>query len=365
AVNGPFCEKNLRLLFTLLRNAHAWEPTVRSNIIIAVGDLAFRFPNAVEPWTEHIYGTRASRTSLHDPCAEVRRDALLVLTHLILNDMMKVKGYISEMVLLLEDPELPISNLARLFVHELARKPGNPVYNLLPDLLSRLSTDAEVTPAMFRRIMTLLLSKVDKDKQAESLTDRLLSRFSGVDVPQQWRDIAFCLANLPMSEKSLRKMQEAFKSFKHTLHDDEVAESFMAACAKGKKVAKGESKAVRDVAEALEKLIKEQRMELEEELEEEGMQASEEATPTGDEEETTETLEEQEEGQLEEGREPARVTVEGSENQAPSTAKARVGPAAAKQTSDAHEKTKDSKAANSRGKKRASTLSRRVLQEGN
>ena len=32
------------------------EPAVRSNLVIALGDLAFRFPNLLEPWTERIYG---------------------------------------------------------------------------------------------------------------------------------------------------------------------------------------------------------------------------------------------------------------------------------------------------------------------
>ena len=29
---------------------------MRSNLVIALGDLAFRFPNLLEPWTERIYG---------------------------------------------------------------------------------------------------------------------------------------------------------------------------------------------------------------------------------------------------------------------------------------------------------------------
>lgn len=31
------------------------EPAVRSNLVIAIGDLAFRFPNLLEPWTANIY----------------------------------------------------------------------------------------------------------------------------------------------------------------------------------------------------------------------------------------------------------------------------------------------------------------------
>jgi condensin complex subunit 1 len=57
---------------------------VRSNCIIALGDLAFRFPNVLEPWTEHMYAR------LSDKDRKVRKNAVLVLTHLILNDMVKV-----------------------------------------------------------------------------------------------------------------------------------------------------------------------------------------------------------------------------------------------------------------------------------
>lgn len=57
---------------------------MRSNCIIALGDLAFRFPNVLEPWTEHMYAR------LNDKDRKVRKNAVLVLTHLILNDMVKV-----------------------------------------------------------------------------------------------------------------------------------------------------------------------------------------------------------------------------------------------------------------------------------
>ena len=43
--------------------------------------------------------------SLHDKESEVRKTTMMVLTHLILNDMMKIRGEISEIALLLEDPD--------------------------------------------------------------------------------------------------------------------------------------------------------------------------------------------------------------------------------------------------------------------
>lgn len=81
-----FSESNLQLLFTVVENAPS--DIVRSNCTIALGDLAVRFPNLLEPWTENMYAR------LRDESVSVRKNAVLVLSHLILNDMMKVRGAI-------------------------------------------------------------------------------------------------------------------------------------------------------------------------------------------------------------------------------------------------------------------------------
>ncbi|NWZ71750.1 CND1 protein, partial [Acrocephalus arundinaceus] len=129
-VSSEFCDSHLRLLFTMMEKSTL--PDVRSNLIIAAGDLAIRFPNLVEPWTSHLYAR------LRDPCPSVRQTAGLVMTHLILKDMVKVKGQVSEMATLLIDPEEEIMGVAQNFFGELANK-GNAVYNLLPDIISHLS----------------------------------------------------------------------------------------------------------------------------------------------------------------------------------------------------------------------------------
>jgi condensin complex subunit 1 len=72
---------------------------IRNNIVIALGDLLLRWPNTLEPWTGHMYAI------LNDPDTSVRSNTLMVLSHLVLNDMMKVKGHISRICLCLQDPE--------------------------------------------------------------------------------------------------------------------------------------------------------------------------------------------------------------------------------------------------------------------
>ena len=124
---------------TRLHRARTVEAGLRSNLIIALGDLALRFPNLLEPWTGGSVGgwagggegraapptceetqrlgrrARAAprcvfpapQTPLHtpisappehiyrplgDPDVAVRKNSLMVLTHLILNDMMKARA---------------------------------------------------------------------------------------------------------------------------------------------------------------------------------------------------------------------------------------------------------------------------------
>lgn len=51
--SSQICENMLPLLFTALENESSI--AVKSTILICLGDLAFRFPNSIEPWTDHIY----------------------------------------------------------------------------------------------------------------------------------------------------------------------------------------------------------------------------------------------------------------------------------------------------------------------
>ena len=78
---------------------------------------------------------------LRDDSSLVRSNTVTVLTHLILNDMIKVKGQISDMALCIMDECDKISNMAKLFFTELSRK-GNALYNVMPDIVSRLSDPA-------------------------------------------------------------------------------------------------------------------------------------------------------------------------------------------------------------------------------
>ncbi|XP_015695348.1 condensin complex subunit 1 isoform X1 [Oryza brachyantha] len=232
-IDAEFCEANLQILFTVAESAPS--EIVRSNCTIALGDLAVRFPNLLEPWTEYIYAR------LRDPSASVRKNAVLVISHLILNDMMKVKGFINEMAVRIEDEDDRISSLAKLFFHELSKKGSNPIYNLLPDILGRLCNQ-HLKDETFCNIMQFLISSIKKDKQMEALVDKLCNRFAGVNDVRQWEYISYCLSQLTFTEKGLKKLVDNFKIFEHALSEDSVMNHFRSVIAKCKKFAKPDLK---------------------------------------------------------------------------------------------------------------------------
>ncbi|GJN10798.1 hypothetical protein PR202_ga28922 [Eleusine coracana subsp. coracana] len=192
-IDAEFCEANLQILFTVAESAPS--EIVRSNCTIALGDLAVRFPNLLEPWTEYIYAR------LRDPSGSVRKNAVLVISHLILNDMMKVKGYINEMAVRIEDEDERISSLAKLFFHELSKK----------------------------------------------------------DV-RQWEYISYCLSQLTFTEKGLKKLIDNFKMFEHALSEDSVMNHFRSVISKCKKFAKPELKVcIEEFEEKLNKVHQEKK----------------------------------------------------------------------------------------------------------
>ena len=244
-VSEVLCEAHLPYVLTILRDAE--EFSVRANIIISLGDLASRFPNVVEPYTRHIYN------SLRDDDSRVRKNTLMVLTHLILNDMVKVRGEVSELAVCLEDEDPRVRDLAGLFFTELSKRGSNPVYNLLPDTLASLSRS--VAAPQFARISKFLLSFLEGEKKILSTAEKLCLRIyaaSGVSrdesiIPGDCvqlkliRDLAFCLAQLKYSEKNLQKLSEPFfKHYQPVLVDKTVFSSFQSIAKRSRQVAKSE-----------------------------------------------------------------------------------------------------------------------------
>ncbi|KAI8826762.1 non-SMC mitotic condensation complex subunit 1-domain-containing protein [Fimicolochytrium jonesii] len=224
-ISPDFCDAHLQLLFTILEKSE--DAIIRSNAIIGLGDMTVCFNSLIDQNISYLY----NRLKDNDPT--VKKNTLMVLTFLILNGMVKVKGQTSEMAKCLEDEDQRISDLAKLFFTELASK-DNAVYNNLPDIISNLSNgETGVSEVAFANIMKFLLDFIKKDKQTENIVEKLCLRFRNADTPRQWRDISFCLSLLSFSsEKSIRKFVEHLPQYQDKLHEPTLFKHFLEITAK-------------------------------------------------------------------------------------------------------------------------------------
>ncbi|KAF9920846.1 Condensin complex subunit [Linnemannia zychae] len=225
-ISAEFCEHNLQLLFTILEKST--EPAIRSNIIIALGDMAVCFNNLIDANINYLY------KRLSDSDKAVKKNALMVLTHLILNGMVKVKGQLGEMAICLTDEDNRISDLARLFFTELTSK-DNAVYNNMPDIISHMS-NTDISEDSYRKIMKFLFELI-KEKNMDSMIEKLCQRFKNTDQPRGWRDIAFCLSMLPFkTEKSFKRLLEGFHLYQDKVYEEQVFKCLSDIVAKGRQI---------------------------------------------------------------------------------------------------------------------------------
>lgn len=235
ALSQKLCTENLQLLFTLMEKSP--NPSIRSQLIIGIGDLVYRFPNALEPWTSHLY------LPLRDMMSPaVRMNTIRVLSHLILKEMIKTRGQIFEIALCTIDENTQISSLAKLFFSELSqRNNGLVIYNAMPDIISQLSGGGgsqhgssdqiyaarEISEDSFRQIVTYLFTFIKRDKQCETLIEKMCHGFRQANINERkCRDLVFCLSKVQLSENGIKKLKETFKWYADKLIYQSVYDTF-------------------------------------------------------------------------------------------------------------------------------------------
>jgi condensin complex subunit 1 len=112
---------------------------------------------------------------------------------------------------------------------------------LLPDIISQLS-QVSIAKEDFRNILSFLLGYIKKEKQNETLIDKLCQRFPKCTTISQKADIAYCMAQLKVNERSIKRLIDNFKLYKDALFDDEVKRHFFSIITKAKKFSKPELK---------------------------------------------------------------------------------------------------------------------------
>ncbi|KAI4914592.1 hypothetical protein J4E90_004623 [Alternaria incomplexa] len=202
-VSSEYCETNLGLLLTILERSQ--DAVVRSNLVVALGDMAVCFNHLIDENTDFLY------RRLNDGDPSVKRTCLMTLTFLILAGQVKVKGQLGEMAKCLEDSDKKIADMARMFFTELSTK-DNAVYNQFIDMFSVLSADSGLSEDALKRIVKFLAGFIEKDKHAKQLAAKLASRLPRAESERQWNDVAYALNQLQHKDEDIQKMvSDGFK----------------------------------------------------------------------------------------------------------------------------------------------------------
>lgn len=202
-ISSTFCEKNLPLLITIMEKSN--DPIIRSNSIIALGDITVTFNNLIDENINFLF------KRINDKNLSVQKTALMTITFLILAGQIKVKGQLSELAKCLQHKDSNIKKMTKNFFMELATK-DNAVYNSFIDIFSNLSNDSSVTNDDFHKIIKFLVPFIDKERYQRQLNDKLLKRLKMTDNKQTWENIAFVLNSLPFkNEETLKTLFEGFK----------------------------------------------------------------------------------------------------------------------------------------------------------
>ncbi|KAB8293308.1 hypothetical protein EYC80_007636 [Monilinia laxa] len=196
-VSSEYCETNLPLLITIMERSK--DPIIRSNVVIALGDMAVCFNHLIDENTDFLY------RRLNDKDASVKRTCLMTLTFLILAGQVKVKGQLGEMAKCLEDDDKRIADLSRMFFTELSTK-DNAVYNHFVDMFSLLSAEKGLEEDALRRIIKFLAGFIEKDKHARQLADKLAARLARCESERQWNDVVYALSLLQHKNEDITKL---------------------------------------------------------------------------------------------------------------------------------------------------------------
>jgi len=177
-VSSEYCETNLGLLLTILERSQ--DAVVRSNLVVALGDMAVCFNHLIDENTDFLY------RRLNDGDPSVKRTCLMTLTFLILAGQVKVKGQLGEMAKCLEDSDKKIADMARMFFTELSTK-DNAVYNQFIDMFSVLSADSGLSEDALKRIVKFLAGFIEKVRlnHLTALMDFILTLIR-TSMPNSW-----------------------------------------------------------------------------------------------------------------------------------------------------------------------------------
>ncbi|CAK56283.1 unnamed protein product (macronuclear) [Paramecium tetraurelia] len=230
-LSESYCRQNIEMLFNIMK-CPLFDQVVKNNVLISIGDLLHMWPNTVQKFHKQIY------SNLLDSNGPLRRVTLLVLTHLILNDMIKSKTSLSHIPVLLNDPCQQIQSMARYFLNELQKKEQRAISNAVPDIILNIHEHNEI-------IISQISLYIDKNL-VESIVEKLVNILGISQNQSEIKNISILFNYMNLTQTSLQRFLDGWEQYREKLKDQFVYNQFISLIKKLRRTLPQESRIVID-----------------------------------------------------------------------------------------------------------------------
>ncbi|GBE61722.1 condensin subunit [Babesia ovata] len=193
---------------------------LRATLLISYGDLLCRHPNLLEPWNDEVWPILLDRDD------RVRETAVLVFTHLVMNDMVKPRGkLVDAMMFLTLDTHSKVSDCARTFFHEVDRKNANTIYNCFPEMVATLARNRRQQSVKRNlRVLQMLLKFIRRDRQSESIVEKVCFRLQATAPTDRSAIVVYAhvLLSLCQDERCMAKLIASMPLINRVLLESDI-----------------------------------------------------------------------------------------------------------------------------------------------
>lgn len=225
SVSERYCRQNLPLFIQLMTNCK--DSKVRSNLVVSFGDFCTSYNHLVEPFVVHLFSLIENNSTNCN--VNVRINALLIVSWLILNGMIKTKGQMHQIALCFLDSNRTIFQLSCSFFQDLALKDSNVIYNNIPDIVSNLSQNQNLDEKQFTQIIGRIFNLLRKEKQIDNIATKIIQRLVGCSNERISKYLVLCLIILNQATLNGAAEQRILsKIIEHwdTAFQDKIAEKY-------------------------------------------------------------------------------------------------------------------------------------------
>ncbi|CAL2036496.1 unnamed protein product [Caenorhabditis brenneri] len=196
----------------------------RCNLVAACCDFAFSQPTLFELYAPSLFRMSSDKSPL------VRESTVLVLSHLMSNDMIQTRGILSEPARLICDEDRHVKEAAQSFFRDLNAR-SETLIQLLPEFVFRFASPSERMPYMKYKLVFEFISALLKEKNktsTDSMIDRVCMKFANIDMTdtEAPKYLLIALIKFSAHDGGLHRLQDNWRHWSKFLCDVTVAREY-------------------------------------------------------------------------------------------------------------------------------------------